>query len=55
MDSTLNVMPEGSQNEYDIPTTLKGDVNQSESQQIPRMSEQRVAGDQLLQLHWVEW
>ena len=46
MDSTLNITPEVSQNKYDIPTTLKGDVNQSESQQIPRMYEQRVADNQ---------
>ena len=46
MDSSLNITPETSQNEYDIPTTLKGVVNQSESQQTPRMSEQRVADDQ---------
>ena len=42
MDSTLNITNEGSQNEYDILTTLKGDVNQSESQQTPRMSEESV-------------
>ena len=42
MDSTLNITPEGSQNGYTILTKLKGDVDQSESQQTPRMSEQRV-------------
>ena len=46
MDSTINITSEGLQNEYEILTTLKGDVNQSESQQIPRMPEQRVAGGQ---------
>ena len=46
MDSIINITAEGSQNEYHILTTLKGDVNQSEYQQIPRMSEKRVADDQ---------
>ena len=46
MDCTLNITPERSQNGYNIPTTLKGDGDQSESQQTPRMSEQRVADNQ---------
>ena len=36
----LNITPEGSQNEYNIPTTIRGDVDQTESQQIPKTSEQ---------------
>ena len=43
MDSTLNIAHEGSQNEYNILTTLRGDVNQTESQQTLKTSEQRVA------------
>ena len=43
MDSTLNITPEGSQNEYTIPTTLRGHVDQTESQQTPKTSEERVA------------
>ena len=31
MDSTLNITPEGSQNEYNILNTLRGDVDQTES------------------------
>ena len=43
MDSTLNITPEGSQNEYNILTTPRGDVNQTQSQQTLKTSEQRVA------------
>ena len=43
MDSTLNITPEGSQNEYNILTILRGHVDQPESLQIPKTSEQRVA------------
>ena len=43
IDSTLNITPEGSQNECNILTTLRGDVDQTESQQTPKTSEQRVA------------
>ena len=46
MDSTLNITPEGSQNGYDILTTLKEDVDQQVSQRTPRMSEQREADNQ---------
>ena len=46
MDSTLNITPEGSQNGYNILTTLKGDVEQSESQQTPMIPEQKVADNQ---------
>ena len=48
MDSTLNITSKGSQNEYNIlHTRLRGDVDQPESQQTPRMSEQTVADNQL--------
>ena len=43
IDSMLNITPEGSQNEYNIMTTLRGDVDQTESQQTSKTSEQRVA------------
>ena len=43
MDSPSNTTPEGSQNEYNILTTLRGDADQLESQKIPKTSEQRVA------------
>ena len=43
MNSTLDITPEGSQNEYNIPTTLRGDVDQTESQETLKTSEQRVA------------
>ena len=43
IDSMLNITPEGSQNKYIILTTLRGDVDQTESQQTPRTSKQRVA------------
>ena len=43
----LNITSEGSQNGYNILTPLKGDVDQSESQQTPRMSEEKVADNQL--------
>ena len=46
MDSTLNITCEGSQNDYDMLTTLRGDVDQSEYQQTCRMSEQGVADNQ---------
>ena len=43
IDSMLNITPEGSQNEDNIPTTLRRDVDQTEFQQTPKTSEQRVA------------
>ena len=51
VDSTLHIIPEGSQNEYNIMTTLRGDVDPTESQQTLKTSEQITT---LLQLHWIE-
>ena len=45
MDSTLNITPEGSQNECDILTKLRGDVVQMESQQTLKTSEKGMTGN----------
>ena len=54
MDSTLNITPEGSQNEYNIPTTLRGDVDQSELSKPPGFPDREWQITNLLQLHWIE-